>query len=259
MILFPSVPDGEPLTVSATLYRAYLACPEQALGRLRGEYPAESVPGFRGSLAHRIFARHLAEGPIPAEELVQACREEIGAALNPKLEALGLNKPSALAPILAEVGDLYARFKRFPTDGFRAAEVNIEKDVGGSVTLRGRVDAIFDDPDWGVRIVDWKTGSYLGDAGHQLDFYAMAWTIERGRMPGRVEAVSVQTGERIGIEPTEDAVVATTVEVAAMIGELRHGFGTQQNLERRGGPMCRFCALLDGCGEGQAAVAVTGT
>ena len=138
MILFPSVPDGEPLTVSATLYRAYLACPEQALGRLRGEYPAESVPGFRGSLAHRIFARHLAEGPIPAEELVQACREEIGAALNPKLEALGLNKPSALAPILAEVGDLYARFKLFPTDGFRAAEVDIEKDVGGSVMSKLR-------------------------------------------------------------------------------------------------------------------------
>jgi hypothetical protein len=94
MISFPAIPDGEPLTVSATLYRAYLACPEQALGRLRGEYPAESVPGFRGSLAHRIFARHLVAGPIPEQELVQACREEIGTALNPKLEALGLNKTS---------------------------------------------------------------------------------------------------------------------------------------------------------------------
>lgn len=259
MISFPSITDGEPLAVSATLYRTYRICPEQALGRLRGEYPPETVPLFRGSLAHLIFARHLTTGPIPDQEFTAACREAIGGELNPKLDALQINKPSSLEPIVAQVGDLYARFTRFPTDGFRAAEVAIEKDVGGDVTIRGRVDAVFDDPEWGERIVDWKTGVRLDDVTDQLEFYAMAWSVEHGRMPGRVEAVSVPTGERVGIEPTAELVAETAGRVAEMVGRLREALTAQQNLERLGGPWCRFCPLLDGCREGEAAVALVGT
>jgi hypothetical protein len=258
VIRFPSIPDGDPLFVSATLYRTYLQCPEQALGRLQGMYAPESIPGFRGSLAHRLFARHLTDGPIPPGDVQQACREEIGAGLNPKLGALGLNKPSTLAPIIAEVGDLYTRFRRFPSEGFRAAEIAIEHDVGGSVTLRGKVDAVFDDPDWGVRIVDWKTGSFLDDAGDQLDFYAMAWAVDTDELPGRVEAISVPTGERVGIEPSENGVASTCERVVGMVTELRAAFESGDELERRAGPGCRFCPLLEGCGEGAAAVAIAG-
>jgi hypothetical protein len=250
---------GEPIAVSATLYRIYRTCPQQALGRLQGVYQPESVPLFRGSLAHLIFARHLNEGPIPDQEFTTACRKAIGSELNPKLDALQINKPSTLAPIVAQVGDLYARFQQFPTDGFRAAEVTIEKDVGGAVVIRGRVDAVFDDPDWGDRIVDWKTGADLDDVTDQLEFYGMAWTVEHGRMPGRVEAVSVPTGERVGIEPTAELVAETAGRVAEMVGRLREALTAQQDLERLGGPWCRFCPLLDGCREGKAAVALVGT
>ena len=259
MISFPDTAPGEPLAVSATLFVTYRSCPQQALGRLQGQYPPDTIASFRGSLAHRIFARHLVSGPIAEADVTQACREEIGATdghLNMKLGPLELNRPSRLAPILAEVGDLYARFRRFPTEGFRSAEVSLNVDVGGGVVLRGRVDAIFDDENGAPVIVDWKTGSWLDDAGPQLAFYSMAWTLEHGVLPARAEAVSVQTGERAGIVPTVDDAERTAQGVADMVDALRAAFATGDDLERRAGPHCRWCPLLDDCTEGAAAVTV---
>src|SRR4030042_1340987 len=86
----PAVAPGEPIVRSATTFVAFGRCPEQAAGRLRGVFPAESRPGFVGGLAHRLFARHLSVGPISEGGFAMACREEIGAAMNPKLGALGL-------------------------------------------------------------------------------------------------------------------------------------------------------------------------
>lgn len=194
MINFPDIAPGERISVSATLYVTFRSCPQQALGRLRGEYPTDSIASFKGSLAHRVFARHLTSGSIPERDVSQACREEIGAReghLNMKLAPLGLNRPSKLAPVLSEVGDLYARFRCFPTDGFRAAEMNLEVDVGGGAILRGRVDAIFDDPSGAPVIIDWKTGSWLEDSGPQLEFYVLLWALDHGELPSRAEAVSV--------------------------------------------------------------------
>lgn len=254
MIPLPPINSGEPLTVSATLYKTYLACPQQALGRLHGEYPADSLPAFKGSLAHRLFARHLADGPI--EDIPAACREEIGAGrMNMKLQALDIGKPSALAPIIAEVGDLYARFKRFPTDGFRAAEVAIEAPLEGDVTLVGVVDAIFDD-EAGTRIVDWKTGGFIDDTDGQLDFYCHAWAQQYGELPAAAEAVSVKTGERAVLEPTIERATVTGEAVVEMVNTLRKAFREGSELERRGGPYCRWCPLLDTCAEGNAATAV---
>jgi len=258
VIQFPDTAPGEPLAVSATLFVTYRSCPQQALGRLQGKYPPDTIASFRGSLAHRLFARHLVRGPIAEADVPQACREEIGATdghLNMKLGPLDLNRPSRLAPILAEVGDLYARFKRFPTDGFRSAEVTLDVDVGNGVDLRGRVDAIFDDAGTPV-IIDWKTGSWLNDAEPQLAFYAMVWAMEHGVLPARAEAVSVQTGERTGIAPTIEGAEVTAHEVASMVDALRDAFATGDDLERRAGPHCRWCPLLEDCTEGAAAVAL---
>ena len=69
------------------------------------------------------------------------------------------------------------------------------------VTLRGSVDAVFDDAGSGPLLVDWKTGG-LGEPGIQLGFYALLWALERGEIPGRVEAVSVGTGERMDAVPS---------------------------------------------------------
>jgi hypothetical protein len=254
VIQFPAVPPGEEIVVSATLYRTFLDCPQQALGRLQGTYGPESVPGFKGSLAHRLFARHLREGEIPDSDVATACRAEIGSGLNPKLGSLGLTKMSQLAPIIAEVGDLYARFKRFPLDGFRAAEVELTPRPADGLVLRGTVDAIFDEPGGGVRIVDWKTGSKLEGAAVQLDFYSLAWACDRGELPRRAVAISVATGEQVEIEPTEERALAAARAVVELIALARAAFTTGDELERRGGPHCRYCPLLETCREGAAAV-----
>jgi PD-(D/E)XK nuclease superfamily len=254
VIPLPRIDPGEPIQVSATLYKTYRACPQQALGRVHGDYPADSMASFKGSLAHRLFARHLTKGPI--DDVTAASREEIGSGgMNMKLKTLGLGKPSTLAPVIAEVGEMYARFKRLPTQGFRAAEVVVEAELENDVTLVGTVDAIFDD-ERGVRIVDWKTGGYIDDGDGQLDFYCHAWAQRFGELPALAEAVSVKTGERSAIEPTIERAVATGEAIVAMVNAIRAAFRQRGELARTAGPACRWCPLLDGCEEGEAATTV---
>jgi hypothetical protein len=254
VIEFPSVPPGEPLVVSATLFVTYSKCPDQALGRLRGIYPPESTASFKGGLAHRVFSRHLTSGAIGSSDFESVCRQEIGSGMNPKLGALGL-KPSQLSSIIREVGDLYDRFKALSSEGFRSSEVYVEVVPATDVKLRGSIDAVFDDED-GVRLIDWKTGG-LYQVEQQLGFYAMLWAMDRGELPSRVEAVSIGSGERITAVPDLSGVQSTAAEVATMVGEVRRAFAVGGNqLERIGGPWCRFCAQLDSCSEGAAAVRV---
>ena len=255
VLRFPSVVAGDPVVVSASTYMSYRTCPEQAVARLRGHYPADTRASFRGGLAHRVFARHLAEGPIEVEALQSVCREEIGQALNPAMGRVGL-KPSELKGLITEIGDLYARFKRFPTEGFRNAEVALSHEPAAGVTLKGTIDAVFAD-DGAVRLVDWKTGQ-LGNARHQLMFYASLWALERGRLPDQVEAVSVATGERLEAHPTSADATACLELVADLVSRAREAFASQTPLARVGGPWCRYCPVLEGCAEGTAAVALAG-
>jgi RecB family exonuclease len=201
-----------------------------------------------------VFARHLSEGPIGEEALEQVCREEIGRSMNQKISALGL-RPSELGGVIREVGDLYDRFKRLSVDGFESAEVYLEVEPAEGVTLRGSIDAVFGDPEAGTRLVDWKTGSVFG-AEEQLEFYAMLWALERGELPGAVEAMSISTGERFSAVPTPADTQQTAQRVARLVSELRRAFASGDDLERRGGAWCRFCPLLETCDEGSAATAV---
>lgn len=253
---FPAVAPGEPIVVSATAYVTWLRCPEQARGRLAGEYPEDTPQSFRGALAHRVFARHLVDGPLAPDDFGLTCREEIGRALNPKLGPLGLNRPSRLEAVVREVGELYERFKRFSTEGFSGAEVTLHHEATPGVTLRGVVDAVFDAAG-GVRLVDWKTGA-LGAAEPQLDFYAMVWWLERRELPVLVEAASVVTGERFERSPSLDDVDETAHRVARLVSDVRMAFSRDDGLEAVGGPWCRYCPLLAGCAEGSAAMRVVG-
>ena len=255
-LAFPAVGPGEPIVLSATTFVAFGRCPEQAAGRLRGVFPAESRPGFVGGLAHRLFARHLSVGPISEEGFAMACREEIGAAMNPKLGALGL-RPSELERVVEEAGGLYRRFCRLGLEGFAGAEVELEVVPAEGVTLRGTVDAVFDEGEGGMRLTDWKTGS-LGDPVPQLAFYALLWALDRGDLPGRVEAVSLASGERFEEVPTRAGVEQTAAAAAVAASLLRAALATDAHLERAAGPWCRWCPLLDECEEGRAATALLG-
>lgn len=249
------VPGGDRLDVSATLYVTFRRCPQQALGRLRGIYPEPSRASFKGALAHRLFARHLSDGPIDPGELATVCRQETGANLNGQLAAIGL-KPSQFRGVVAEVGELYRRFATLPVDARAETEVPIEVDIGDGVSLRGRIDAVFDEAE-GPRIVDWKTGPSLGeDVEAQLGFYAYAWHREHGSPPAHLDAVSVATGERRGSTPSEEQLDGIGRDITSMVIRLRRALSEGADLERTAGPHCRWCPLLESCEEGSTAVAL---
>lgn len=251
MFDFPTISPGDPVRISASTFVAYRQCPDNALARLRGEWGPESLAAFSGGLAHRLFARHLNGDPIDQQDLGRVCRGEIGGSnLNYKLGALGL-KPSELGKVIDEVGAVYERFKRIPTEGFVGAEVALQVEPTETVTLVGSVDAVFMADD-GVRLVDWKTGE-LGEVVDQLHFYAMLWALEKNELPHMVEAVSVKTGERVSEVPDSGTVATTAEQVADMVEQLRSAWDEDRGIERRGGPWCKYCALLDSCAEGRAA------
>jgi len=244
---------GDPLRISATSYLSYLRCPAQAEARFQRIFEPESPPTFRGALAHRLFARHLRNGDI--EDVEQACREEIGVGLNHRLAALA-SKPSELRSMIAECNDLYQRFRLMTTAGFEAAEVLIEVAPAEDVTLVGRLDAVFTDEE-GERIVDWKTGN-LGEPLDQLLFYALLWTLDRRRVPQRMEAVSINTGETFEVRPVEPQLEVVAETVASMVNELRTAWADSRPVRLQGGPWCGRCPILENCPEGRSSVAVMG-
>lgn len=252
MFAFPAVDPGDPVRISASLFVAFQQCPDSALARLQGEWGPESRAAFTGGLAHRLFAHHLNVEPIREEDVGRVCRAEIGGSnLNYKLRDLGL-KPSELGNVIDEVGAIYERFKKLPAEGFVGAEVALMVEPAESLTLVGSVDAVFTG-DSGVRLVDWKTGN-LGDVVDQLHFYALLWVLDRQEIPQTVEAISVKTGERVAEVPSSATVAETAARVADMVGQIRSVWASERGIERRGGPWCRFCGILESCAEGRAAV-----
>lgn len=256
--VFPEVVSGDPLRISASTFQTWKRCPASAEARFAGLFAPDSRASFAGSLAHLIFKRYLEEGPIPEEDFVSVCRQEIGKSenLNYMLAGAGLARMSALEPVFEEVRHLYHRFVRLPTTGFAGSEVELDHDVERShLKLLGKIDAVFDDGHGKLRLVDWKSGA-LGEPEAQLGFYAMLWALTRGEMPAWVEAFSVLSGEVYRAEPTWDGVEATAGEVASMVTELRVSWASGRPAVRTAGPWCRWCPLRDECAEGQAVAAL---
>ena len=254
-LTFPHVQSGDEIRVSASTYVTWKKCPQSANARLQGIFGPDSRPSFTGILAHRIFARHLSDGPIASDEFAQACREEIGnSTLNMKLGPLQL-KPSSLAGIIQEVQALYDRFVRLPDDGFEGAEVDLTYESDTGVKLVGTVDAVYQEDLGGHRLVDWKTGE-LTDVDDQLMFYATLWALSREDLPARVEAVSVRTAERTTAVPSTADVQRVAGEIAELVDEVRTAWVSGNDLERRGGPWCRYCPILADCPEGQSTKAL---
>lgn len=257
LVSIPHVIPGDQIRVSATTYVAWKKCPDSANVKLQGIYGPDSRPAFVGSLAHRIFSRHLTGGPIGSEEFVRACREEIGGSnLNNKLGGLEL-KPSALAGVIEEVRGLYERFVNFPGEGFENSEVSIDVESDGDVRLVGTIDAVYREDLGGHRLVDWKTGE-VGDAQDQLLFYSFLWALEKEELPAYVEAVSVRTGERFRAVPSMDDVKRISHEVGDLVNDVRSAWERGESLSRTGGPWCRYCPILDDCSEGRSASALLG-
>lgn len=253
--IVPSL-QGEDVRVSATSYLAYKQCPARADARYQGKFGTASRSSFVGSLAHQIFRRHLESGSIDEAGFEQACREEIGGSqrLNNSMRDLSM-KPSDLNGVFEEVRALYQRFVRFPQEGFEGAEIVFDIAVAAGVELVGQIDAVYlAEPD-GHRLVDWKTGE-LGEAREQMGFYALLWMLDRKQLPVSIEAISVKTGERYSSVPVNGDVVKVAGEVSQMVDDLRSHWSSGADFERRGGPWCQYCPVLEGCSEGEATVRI---
>ncbi len=250
----PDLPSGSPLRISASGFVAFLNCPSLFGARLDGKYGAESLASFRGALAHAVFARHLEGGEIADHEFDNVCRRAIGGSIiNYKMANLGLGI-TGVRETIAEVGEMYQRFKKLPSDGFRASELHLEVPFTDDVTLLGRIDAVYDD-DGGVRLVDWKSGD-LGEVAQQLNFYALLWWKDTGSVPETIEAFSVQSGEQFRAHPTDADVQATAAQVADLVRTIRHSDEANEPLGRVPGMYCQYCPILRECSEGQAAARV---
>jgi DNA helicase-2/ATP-dependent DNA helicase PcrA len=79
---------------------------------------------------------------------------------------------------------------------------------GGGTVLRGRMDAVFADPDGGATVVDWKTGAVPDPArlpalAVQLAAYRLAWAALAGFPVERVRAAFHYVRADVTVSPTD--------------------------------------------------------
>ena len=132
--------------------------------------------------------------------------------------------PGAGDPQTADAEALSALQDAFTASAWAAhtpvdVEVGFEMAIGDTV-VRGRIDAVFADPDGGVTVVDWKTGEPPADedarrhAAIQLAVYRLAWAGLAGCPESQVRAAFHYV--RSGLTVTPDALPGQA-ELAALL------------------------------------------
>ena len=102
-----------------------------------------------------------------------------------------------------------------------AVEVPFEMPIGDTV-VRGRIDAVFADPDGGATVVDWKTGEpprgaeAMRQAAVQLAVYRLAWAALSGVPESSVRTAFYYVRTGATITPDE---LADPAELAALLGD----------------------------------------
>lgn len=161
--------------------------------------------------AMRRMARRLPTRPDPNAALGNAFHEWVqrfyGAELLFDLSDLpGAADSDTVAVDSGELAALQAAFigsswaARTPV----AVEVPFEMAIG-DIVVRGRIDAVFADPDGGATVVDWKTGEpprgpeAARQAAVQLGVYRLAWAALRGCPESSVRTAFhyVRTGDTV--------------------------------------------------------------
>lgn len=121
----------------------------------------------------------------------------------------------------AELAALQAAFTESPWAARIpvAVEVPFEMPIGDTL-VRGRIDAVFADPDGGATVVDWKTGEpphgpeALRQAAVQLAVYRMAWAALAGVPESSVRTAFYYVRARATVVPDE---LPSTAEVAGLL------------------------------------------
>ncbi|WP_297793391.1 ATP-dependent DNA helicase [Mycobacterium sp.] len=121
----------------------------------------------------------------------------------------------------AELAALQASFAESPWAARTpvAVEVPFEMPIGDTL-VRGRIDAVFVDPDGGATVVDWKTGEpphgpeALRQAAVQLAVYRMAWAALAGVPESTVRTAFYYVRARTTVVPDE---LPSAAEVAGLL------------------------------------------
>jgi DNA helicase II / ATP-dependent DNA helicase PcrA len=176
-----------PSALSVSQLVELAADPEALAARLRRPMPFPPNPHTRRGTAFHAWLeqRFGATRLLDLDELPGAADD--GAAADDELDAL------RAAFLTSEWAD------RRPTE----VEVSFETEVDG-IGVRGRMDAVFADPDGGWTVVDWKTGAVPDPArlpalSVQLAAYRLAWAALAGCEVERVRAAFhyVRAGETL--------------------------------------------------------------
>jgi superfamily I DNA/RNA helicase len=236
------LPEIPPPVVSFTALSTYRTCPRLARYRYRLRLPA--IEGFHerdtgddaepsewalepaafGSLVHKALEvwgqARIDAGPIEIEAALQSALRDFD-------EANDADIRKARAVLARAVSAL---------DGMMliAAETKFEHEVDG-VALAGVVDAIVEDPNGAIDVIDYKTGTLLGDEHYalQLDLYARAI---RARYPDRaVRARILRLSESEA--QWRDPVPMARGELEELLRQ-SNGFKSD---EPRPGPQCPSC------------------
>ena len=171
----PRPGPGLPTHLSTSAVVELAGDPERFRARVRRPLPAPPAPHARlGTAFHAWVEEHYAAAAlVDLDELVPGGAED-----SPE-EDLEVLQRHFLASEWAD---------RSP----REVEVGVETTLAGR-SVRGRLDAVFDDPDGGVTIVDWKTGrpgtqEQRTRRSLQLAVYRIAYARLTGRDPEMVRA-----------------------------------------------------------------------
>ena len=116
---------------------------------------------------------------------------------------------------------LQAAFTASPWAARTPIDVEVPFEMAfGDTVVRGRIDAVFAEPDGGATVVDWKTGTPPDTAGElrhaavQLAAYRLAWAALRGCPPSRVRAAFHYVASGRTIRP---ATLPDLDELAALL------------------------------------------
>ncbi|WP_395307695.1 ATP-dependent DNA helicase [Mycobacterium sp. AMU20-3851] len=196
--------------------------PAAALARLRRRLPARPEPhALLGTAFHEWVQRYFhAERLFDLEDLPGAVDGEAGRA---HAEALADLQASFAASRWAS---------RTPTDVEVPFDMILDPQRG--TVVRGRIDAVFAEPDGGAVVVDWKTGEPPSTpeaqrhAAIQLAVYRLAWAGLQGCPPESVRAafhyvrsgVTVMPEDLPGPEELADLLSAAAAD-AAPVQEVR--------------------------------------
>jgi DNA helicase-2/ATP-dependent DNA helicase PcrA len=165
--------------------------PAELARRLRRPMPAAPAP-----LARRGTAFHA------------WLEERFGVARLLDLDELPGSGDESAAPDGA-LAALQAAFLASPWADRQPVEVEVPFETPlGPLTLRGRIDAVFDDGDGGFEVVDWKTGpppsgAELAAAAVQLAAYRLGWSRLTGVPVERVSAGFHHVAAGITVRPVD--------------------------------------------------------